>query len=110
MNKDLTHYIHHLKDFIPVELCNKLLQELRYIQYEEHTFYNPNTTNAKPRSGSQELKVSFANTPSKKELQDKLWHAIKDYQNKYKLPWFDSWQGYSSVRFNKYSENNWTAE
>ena len=105
MNRDLTHYIHHLKGFQSLELCNKVMEEIKDITYKQHTFYNVNTNQAKPRSGSQELSISFDNVPSKKPLQEKLWHAIKDYQNKHNLPWFKSWQGYSSIRFNKYSEN-----
>ena len=105
MNRDLTHYLHHLKGFQSLELCNKVMEEIKDITYKQHTFYNVNTDQAKPRSGSQELSISFDNVPSKKPLQEKLWHAIKDYQNKHNLPWFKSWQGYSSIRFNKYSEN-----
>ena len=40
----------------------------------------------------------------------KLWSAIDSYIKDYKFNWFNSWQGYSKIRFNRYSKNKKMAE
>ena len=105
MITDLKHYINHQKEFLPVSFCDKLLDELKTIEFQEHTFYNAKTKQYSPRSGDQELSMSWNDTPSKNELTGKLWYAIDKYIKTIKMPWFDSWQGYTAVRFNEYKEN-----
>ena len=105
MITDLKHYVNHQKGFLPEAFCDKILDELKSVKFEEHTFYNAKTKKYAPRSGDQELSMSWNNTPSKNELTSKLWYAIDNYIKSIKMPWFDSWQGYTAVRFNEYKEN-----
>ena len=39
-----------------------------------------------------------------------LLNEINDYINNLKFNWFNSWQGYTSIRFNKYKKNKKMAE
>jgi len=41
---------------------------------------------------------------------DKLWFAIDSYIKDYKFDWFNSWQGYTIPRFNRYKKNKKMAE
>ena len=105
MITDLKHYVHLQKGFIDNNFCDKVLGEMKSVNFQEHTFYNPKTKKYKPRSGSQELSMSWDNTPSRNELTGKLWQAISNYRDFINMPWFDTWQGYTAIRFNQYKEN-----
>ena len=102
---DLKNYLLHLDNFINKETCEKTLQEMNNINYNQHTFYNSVKNDSESRSGSQELEVSYDNVSTKKEMMNRLWHAIDSYIKYIKYPWFNEWVGYSEIRFNKYSEN-----
>ena len=105
MITDLKHYVHLQKGFIDNNFCNKVLDEMKSVNFQEHTFYNPKTKKYTPRSGDQELSMSWDNTPSRNELTGKLWQAISNYKDFINMPWFDTWQGYTAIRFNQYKEN-----
>ena len=105
MITDLKHYAYNQKGFIDKDFCDKILNELKSIKFQEHNFYNPRTKNYHSRSGNQELSMSWDNTPSKNDLTKRLWKAIKNYTDYIDMPWFDTWQGYTAVRFNEYQEN-----
>ena len=105
MITDLKYYIQHQKGFLPETFCDKILDELKLIKFEEHTFYNANTNEYKPRSGSQELSMSWGNVSTKNDLNKIVDDTAFRYVKELKMPWFDKYQGYSHVRFNKYAEN-----
>lgn len=105
MITDLKHYIHHLPSFIDEQTCDKTVREMNNISFREHQFYNPVTKNYAPRSGSQELSMSWDEVTTKKFIQKRLWNAIASYIEFIDVPWFSSWSGYTHIRFNKYAEN-----
>ena len=105
MKTDLKNYIQLYKNFLADDYCNKIVEEIKFLKFQEHTFYDPKTNKHLPKSGSQELAMSFDNTHSKNDLTKKLWHAIDRYIKFYNFPWFDSWQGYTAIRFNEYKES-----
>ena len=40
----------------------------------------------------------------------KLWFEIDNYIKYYNFKWFDGWQGYTTIRFNRYEKNKKIAE
>ena len=54
---------------------------------------------------AQELSMSWGNVSTKNELNKFVDDTAFKYVKELKMPWFDKYQGYSHVRFNKYSEN-----
>ena len=105
MITELKHYIFHQKNYIDNDFCNKIIEELEDINFEKHNFYHPTTGDYIIRSGDQELSHSWEDTPSKNKLTKKLWNPINNYRKFLNMPWFDTWRGYTSVRFNKYELN-----
>ena len=105
MISDLKHYAYNQKAFIDEGFCDKIIDELKSIKFQQHTFYNAKTKVYHTRSGDQELSMSWEDTPSKNELTKRLWKAISNYRDYIDMPWFNSWQGYTAVRFNEYKEN-----
>ena len=112
MNRNIEHYAKKYK-FLDKETCEKAMKELDTIstgnnsekEFIQHTFYNARKNEYKPRSGSQELDMTYATIDTTKIVMDKLWNQLHQYMADVGFPWFNSWDGYSKVRWNKYSEN-----
>ena len=105
LKTDLKHYVKHFKGRIDKNLCDTLVREIDTIQFKQHTFYDARTGEFKPRSGSQELSMSYDDCPSKSILSEKIWHIIKDYLIYIEMPLYTQWSGYTTPRFNKYDED-----
>jgi len=93
------------KGVVSDEICAKTVSEMDTLDFQEHTFYNANTGEYKPRSGSQELSMSWGNVSTKQNLNQIVDDTAFKYVKELNMPWFDKYQGYSHVRFNKYAEN-----
>ena len=104
MITDLKNYVSHYKQIMPKELCERAMVELQSAEFEQHKFYNARDNAKRDRSGNKELDVTFTDIPVKKEFMDRLWPILKRYVDELEMPWFNGWQGYSNIRFNKYSE------
>ena len=102
---ELMHYAKLYRGVVSDEICSKTVSEMDTLEFKEHTFYNANTGEYKPRSGSQELSMSWGNVSTKQTLNDIVDNTAYQYVQDLNMPWFDKYQGYSHVRFNKYAEN-----
>ena len=102
---NLKDYLLHLDNFIYKKTCEQTIKEMQNINYNQHTFYNSIKEISQPRSGPQELEVSYDSVSTKKEIMNKLWYSLQKYIEHLEYPWFDAWSGYSEIRLNKYSEN-----
>ena len=113
MKKNLNSYIKRIPNFLSKDICNKTIKEIKKLKWQQHTFYDVKTNISKDRSGEQELEVS---TNINNEgidsiiIMGKLWLAIDSYIKDYKFNWFNGWQGYSRIRFNRYSKTKKMAE
>ena len=105
MTKDLMYYTKLYRGVVPDEICEQTVKEMDTIEFKEHNFYNAKTGENKPRSGSQELSMSWGSVSTKKELNKYVDDVAYKYVQDLKMPWFTEYQGYSHVRFNKYAEN-----
>lgn len=114
INKDLTTYIHHYKNFVDIKTCKQTVKELKKFKKEvwrEHTFYNRYTNTEQKLSGNQELSTMYSDDVSTvKIIMDTYYKAIQKYVDHYSFSWWDSWAGFSFVRFNKYVKNKKMAE
>ena len=106
---DIMKYAKLYRDVVSDEICAKTVSEMDTLEFKEHTFYNANTGEYKPRSGSQELSMSWGNVSTKQTLNDIVDDTAYKYVKDLNMPWFDKYQGYSHVRFNKYAENKMMA-
>jgi len=113
VKKNLDVYIKRIPKFLNKNICNKTIKEIKKLEWQRHTFYNVNTNKSAGISGNQELDVSMNmsdNGIDSKIIMGKLWLAIDSYIKDYKFNWFNSWQGYSKIRFNRYSKTKKMAE
>jgi len=115
MSVTLDYFVKKLEGRLPESLCDRTVQELDAQPenfWEEHKFLNRLTGELTQPSGDQELSTAYTDLISTRdEIMDVYWQAIHDYIihhiNKH---YFDSWQGFSNIRFNKYSSNKKMAE
>ena len=113
MKKNLDFYVKTIPNFLNKNICNKTIKEIKKLKWQQHEFYDVNTKENINRSGKQELDVStnISNEGiDSKIIMGKLWLAIDSYIKDYKFNWFNSWQGYSKIRFNRYSKTKKMAE
>ena len=114
MKKNLSDYVKHYKSFLKNDLCKKTINELNKLDnssWKEHRFYDSAKKKYIKRSEDQELSTLLSkNILTKEILMKELWNVIYDYIINLKFNWFNSWQGYSEIRFNKYTKNKKMAE
>lgn len=114
MKKKLNDYVKHYKTFLNKDICDKTVKELESLDnssWSEHKFYDLSTNKLETLSGDQELSVAFSNKVSTKEIiMKQLWNGIHDYISDLKFTWYSTWNGYTQIRFNKYSKNKKMAE
>jgi predicted 2-oxoglutarate/Fe(II)-dependent dioxygenase YbiX len=105
MNMNLRNYVKVYDNFLDKDFCDQILKSLEGTLWGKHYFYEENTKTE--RNYENDLSVSYNNSPEEKTLEDKIWHAIYNYitiDNKDLNEWFNGWNGYSKIRFNKYDE------
>ena len=106
---DIMHFAKLYRGVVSDEICAKTVSEMDTLEFKEHTFYNAKTNEHKPRSGSQELSMSWGNVSTKQTLNDTVDNTANQYVKDLNVPWFNQFQGYTHVRFNKYAENKMMA-
>ena len=67
---DIMHFAKLYRGVVSDEICAKTVSEMDTLEFKEHTFYNAKTNEHKPRSGSQELSMSWGNVSTKQTLND----------------------------------------
>jgi len=73
--------------------------------WSRHRWTNSEGTSVE-REGVDELFVSAGNsTEHNKFIMSSLYNSISNYINDVNIPEFKFWQGYSSIRFNRYMQN-----
>lgn len=103
ISDSLKSYVSLYKDFIPDEVRKNTVNALNDAEWALHGYYDSLTGSL--RSNSYDLSISSSNVYGKKEIQDIFWYAIHQYiskDNQIMNGWFDSWNGYTELRFNKY--------
>ena len=58
MKNKLENYVVVIKDAVPKKLCDKAIQELKFVNWTQHKFYNHQTREHKALSGDKELEFS----------------------------------------------------
>lgn len=99
-----------LEDYIKVyrwldaDFCEQIRSELNETtEWKQHVFYNAATGTYGDQSGNRELDVSWAEIPSREKLTKEVWKAVEQYILKdFKKPYFDGWNGFTNIRFNRY--------
>ena len=112
MKKNIEDYAVVYPGSLSKDVCKRTLKELKKATWQQHTFYDPKIDENFTRSGKHELSVSYAEEVSTRAaMMDATWKAISKYVlEDLKFPWYAGWNGFTLVRFNKYSLSTKMAE
>jgi len=109
--------MNNLKDYIRVyqvldkEFCEEIREELNAVNWRQHCFYSPKSEHRFLLSGDNELDVSNDNIAKSNKLTQKLWEVIRQYiLTDFKNEYFNGWQGFTHIRFNRYKEGQTMAK
>ena len=107
MDRNLESYIKVYDGWLDAEKCDQTVSEMNDINWQQHTFYNSQTGQYVNQSGNRELDVSFegANISTQPYVMQRIWDSYQRYTSELQFSWFNTWQGFSTVRFNRYSED-----
>jgi hypothetical protein len=101
----LTHYIQIFPQMLNKETCDYVIKQmqLKTVNYEQHTFYNSVSNTNDKRSGENELDITYDDFEGSQNIMNLVYVALTDYSKLHKH--FEGWEGYSSLRLNKYEKN-----
>ena len=106
---NLKDYILHLDNWIPQNIIDQSIKELSDNNtWQRHFYTNPKTFEKKSKNADKELDVCYGNNLTYlKQLYDLIWKALEKYIVIEKLggETFNSWRGFSKIRFNRYNKN-----
>jgi len=109
MEKNLEFYIKSYQ-LVDEETCKQTIKDIESIHWSQHTFYNVQDGSYNTRSGDKELDIGYSQTSTKNVIMQKIWDAYLSYVKDLNFSWWNGWQGYTEVRFNRYKETRQMAE
>ena len=101
MDKDLRKYL-KVYDTIPAKMCEEILVGLAKANWRKHFYQNAYTN--EQETFDTDLSVTHEDVPHKNDLMGIVWNGLKQYMDDIGFAWFDSWNGFTYVRFNRYEE------
>jgi hypothetical protein len=109
MNKELTSYVKIFNNVIPDSLSDASLESLKTVNFGKHEFVNYHENKISqvgdPETYSPHLDNSdvFFNRNCYKELMETVYTCLKKYfSDTVNFTWYNSWNGYTPIKFNKY--------
>jgi len=105
-------YIKVYKGYLNDEICDHAVKELKESpDWQTHTFYNMNKDSY--HSTDKELSVLFQGNKEKditatEYFMEQTWNVIERYivkDHSFCKDYYDSWAGFTMLRYNRYSEN-----
>ena len=92
MNKNIEHYVFHKENFLDEKYCENCINELNKCDWQKHEWYTSVSDSLQGRSG----KIN-------EFIIENLHSTVLEYVESFEFEWFDGWEGYTPIRFNRYS-------
>ena len=108
MNRNIEHYFYHKANFLDENFCENSVNELNNNEWQKHEWFTRAGTITKP-SGSNEPEIisteifQDAVVKINNAIIEKLHSGISEYIEKLRFDWFGGWEGYSPIKFIRYS-------
>ena len=103
MSMNVKDYMKIYDNFLDLDFCKTVVEEIQTNSWQKHTFYRAGSNDF--ISFDDDLAISYANSENGNIINKKIWSGIEQYIMKdfsSFRDWFNSWNGYSHLRFNKY--------
>jgi predicted 2-oxoglutarate/Fe(II)-dependent dioxygenase YbiX len=110
MDNNLKSYLKIYRRFIDHKICDASVLELESADWKQHKFYDPVLEEYSPKSGLQELEMARKNISTQLHLMEQIHKGFLKYVTDLDFSWFNSWAGYTEVRYNRYQQNSLMAE
>jgi len=105
MSMNLKDYMKIYDNFFDQKMCKKILKELKTADWNLHSYNDPLTNTT--MSYDKELSVAYLGELGD-EVTNQLWFGFKQYIDDLSPhigDHYNSWNGYTQVRFNRYDKN-----
>lgn len=99
MDRNLRSYV-RVYDKLSSGLCKKIVSDLDEAGWNKHSYHNPTTGASK--SYETDLSVTYDGVLLRDEVMSAIWQSLQSYMNDIRFDWFNTWNGFSPVRFNRY--------
>ena len=119
MKKNIENYLFHKNNFLDREYCNEVIKNLELSQWDKHTWESSSEVRFSP-SGDYEPDFlvhdsrGWTTTDYPAQINNfiikELKNALVEYVKGLQLTWFESWTGYSKIKFLRYSERHMMSE
>jgi len=98
-------YVKVYENFLDASTCNIIIDTLTNNEWQKHAYFAERSNQS--ITFDTDLEVTAIQSPEQQQLNNKIWFAIeqyilKDFKNF--NGYFEGWEGYSPVRFNRYDE------
>lgn len=117
MKKNIENYLFYKDNFLSAAYCREAITNLELSEWDKHNFtsYDLNSEIRFAPSGDHEPDFlahdskGWTNTDHPSQINNciikELRNAIVEYIRELQFPWFNSWAGYSKIKFLRYSEH-----
>lgn len=105
VNLNLDHYLKKYDNFLSDEECKNIIEEIEKEKWTKHAFYNVGEKGLDTHPF--ELDNLFDPYSKKKcstLINERIKNVLMQYIGDLKFSWFDMYNDYSPVRYNRYSE------
>ena len=108
MNKNIEHYFFRKENFLDEIYCKDCIDEIDKCAWKKHIWYSVRTDSNHVLSGDNEPEMISVEATSYevKEIMgfimQNLHSVILEYIESLKFSWYEGWEGYSVIRFNRY--------
>lgn len=117
MNNNIENYLFYKSEFLQKDFCRHVLKVLELSKWDKHNFISYDSSSEIRFAPSGDHEPDFLAHDSKgwtttaypsqinNFIIKELRNAIVEYISELRFPWFNSWTGYSKIKFLRYSEH-----
>ncbi len=102
MQKHLPYYVKIYSNVLDNYVCDQTLADLKQVKWIQHQYSSPDDYTVSALNANKELSVTRDIISTTNNIEDKVWHCLKDYVTTLDFPWLRGWRNFSNIRFNKY--------
>ena len=102
MRPYISDYVRIYKNFLTKSFCNDTINHIsKATEWRKHTYVD--SSGEKVTQYDNDLSVlSYDYSNFSLEISKQLWHGLHNYVIECEMPWHQSWEGYSHLRYNRY--------
>ena len=109
MNRNIEHYFYHKANFLDEKFCKNSINVLKEDVWEKHNWSTSAGLITQPSGNNEPEIINMHHITSEdteeinKFIVEKLRSTLLHYVESFKFDWFGGWEGYSAMKFIRYS-------